>query len=635
MAKPPKKIAVPASPDTSSTMPSAAPEASAGSRFMTPATDPAIHGNVHTPDTSGALAQTGTDLPPSVTVSTLPDTVARLLEINMNAITWPADKTHLLRATDRGLFLSPEGGMYAHVAGEGYLQVVHQPDGRYQVFWPQALGEPGPFLKQIDGQPLWRPDAASQTSNSAAIKRPTAVETAPDLKPLRPLSSQQVALLTSAHDSVEGLRYDKRGATYLDMDDGTTFLARRLPDGDYQQISAHERYSLGARVEPVPGTKRWRVKTLEPSPALGTPQRAQDSLALIDKLPGPSKRPRLPEESGQRDTLPLTEHRLGAQPTVHAWSTEDWRNWGKTVKPQWQDCVEIDGQHYVIVPQRVLPDTTLVYLENPLFSPGRYDAFERMLSNNPSLQPKWAVKQGERWVVVQLPAFDSPLTQSVAKSFRYLSEHSSSAIARAAFNEANQSEVINGDGLRVLFDTLYRWKNRTRSAAPRRELADPLMMLPVLAAQASINPIGQTLTLPSPFATALERIDFDTQMFHQQWRNAVETPGSSLRSVFSEILQHNGYEVDRTSRLFSEDALLFQRSPLDVVFVLRFRPSAPDGTVTRLTGPGEELDAPALRATIAKSRWRHMLEPDKVVYLVGGTQKVSAQQTLLFIVREG
>jgi hypothetical protein len=30
-----------------------------------------------------------------------------------------------------------------------------------------------------------------------------------------------------------------------------------------------------------------------------------------------------------------------------------------------------------------------------------------------------------------------------------------------------------------------------------------------------------------------------------------------------------------------------------------------------------------------------MLEPDKVVYLVGGTQTVSAQQTLLFIVREG
>jgi hypothetical protein len=306
-----------------------------------------------------------------------------------------------------------------------------------------------------------------------------------------------------------------------------------------------------------------------------------------------------------------------------------------TLKPEWHDSIDIDGQHYVIVPQRVLPDTTLVFLQHPLFSPGRYDAFEQMLKNNPSLQPKWAIRKDDQWTVVELPSFEKSLTESVATSFRYLADHSLSAIARAAFNEVNHSEVINGDGLRALFDTFYHWENRTLALASRRELADPLMMLPVLPTQPSAHLNGQTLLLPSPFATGLERIDFDTRMFEQRWREAVHAPGSSLRALFSELLQDNGYAVDRTSRLFSEDALLFQRSTLDVVFVLRLRPSTPDGRVNRRSDPGDELLAPTLRARLARSRWRQMLEPDKVIYLVGGTQTVSAQQTLLFIVREG
>ncbi|MFJ2487881.1 hypothetical protein [Pseudomonas sp. NPDC087639] len=445
----------------------------------------------------------------------------------------------------------------------------------------------------------------------------------------------QVAWLTNAQNTADGLRYDKRGATYVDMEDGTTFLVRRDPAGHYRQASARERSSPGAVVEPSPGTKRWRVKTPEPYRPPGTSRRTHERSAVVidEPTPGPSKRPHLTEDSEQRHTQPLTVPLPDATPLAHAWPAGHWRNWGKTFKPEWQDSIEIDGQHYVIVPQRVSVETTLVYLENPLFSPGRYDAFERMLNHNPSLQPKWAVRNDHTWTVVELPAFGRSLTQSVAKSFKYLSDHSSSTLARAAFNEANHSDVINGEGLRVLFDTFYHWENRSLATAPRRELADPLMMLPVLPLQPGV--LSQTLLLPSPHATALERIDFDTQMFDQRWRDAMNTPGSSLRGVFSEILQHNGYEVDRTSRLFSEDALLFKRSNLDVVFVLRFRPSAPDGTVQRLMEPGEELNAPALRATLEKSEWKHMLEPGKVVYLVGGTQKVSAQQTYLFIVREG
>ncbi|MBC8998871.1 hypothetical protein IAI51_20290 [Pseudomonas sp. N40(2020)] len=555
----------------------------------------------------------------------------------MNAITWPADKSHLLRATDNGLFQSPEGGTYAHVAGEGYLQVVRHPNGRYQVFWPPGLGEPGPFLKQIEGRPLWRPEAAHPPSLRAEADRQTTVEAPLGRKSPLPLPAEQAAWLTSAQQTPDGIRHDKRGATYVDMEDGATFLVRQQPDGNYQQASAHDRHALGAQVEQIPGNKRWRVKTPEPNPPQEISPTAHERPAVVlDEPPSDrGKRPRLADETEQSGTQPLTDQLSGARPLTQAGSAGHWRHWGKTFKPEWHDSIEVDGQHFVIVPQRVTADTTLVYLENPLFTPSRYDAFERMLTNDPSLQPKWAVKKDDTWTVVELPSFERSLAQTVNRSFMYLSEHSSDAIARAVFNEANQSEVINGEGLRVLFDTFYHWEHRTLAAASRRELADPLMMLPVLPTQTGSRLLSQTLLLPSPFAKALERIDFDTQMFHQLWREAMDTPGSSLRSVFSEILQRNGYEVDRTSRMFSEDALLFQRRNLDVVFVLRIRPSSLDGKVQRPIDPGEEMNTPALRATIGKSKWKHMLEPGKVVYLVGGTQIVSDQQTFLFIVREG
>lgn len=71
----------------------------------------------------------------------------------MRAINWPAENAHLLRAisSHRGLFDSPEGDTYAHIADEGYFRVDRQSDGRYRLHWPEGLGEAGPLLTQVEG----------------------------------------------------------------------------------------------------------------------------------------------------------------------------------------------------------------------------------------------------------------------------------------------------------------------------------------------------------------------------------------------------------------------------------------------------------------------------------------------------
>lgn len=636
MVKPPKPIPLSTPPDSPSPPTRPGANQSAGTRSGTNTPDLAARQTASTPDASADVAPDAIGRLPSVVIEAAPESIAGLLESNMNSITWPAANAHLLHAIGNGLFHSPQGGTYAQVIGEGYLQVERQPDGRYRVFWPPSLGEPGPFLQQIDGQPFWRPASVDRAMLPSETNRARAGASGGEFP--GPLTADQATWRTrNAQASPDGLRHDKRGATYVEMEDGTLCLVRWQPEGHYRQASAHERNWLGADVEQIPGTGQWRIKAPQSSSQHDVPHPVQEQSAVEadQRAPAAGKRPRLAEEPVPDETGSLFGPAPDARPLAPATSAGHWRHWGRSFKPEWHDSIEIDAQHYVIVPQRVLPDTTLVFLEHPLFSPGRYDAFEQMLKNNPSLQPKWAIRKDGRWIVVEQPSFAKSLTQSVATSFKYLADHSLSAIARASFNEANHSEVINGDGLRVLFDTFYHWENRTLAVASRRELADPLMMLPVLPAQPAAHLDGQTLLLPSPFATGLERIDFDTRMFEQRWREAVQAPGSSLRTLFSEILQHNGYDVDRTSRLFSEDALLFRRSTLDVVFVLRLRPGAPDGRVQRRSDPGDELLAPTLRARLAQSRWRQLLEPDKVVYLVGGTQTVSAQQTLMFIVREG
>ncbi len=600
MAKPPKKISATTATDTHPTSPKTPPHEAVDHLPHIGGSDPTTSVG-HVPESHARdTPQIPNEFAPAVIVSD-PSLSAMLLQANMKAITWPADNIGQLRplSGESGLFESPQGNTYAHVADEGYFRAERQADGRYRLHWPEGLGEQGPLIKQVEGQPHWRPEASTPAMHIAAN-----VETAGGSP--TPLSPKQASSLSSAQESPDGIRYDiKRRASYVDMEDGTTFLVRKHPQGGYQQAAAHDRNVLGARVEPIAGTKRWRIKTSD------------------DQRPGSSKRQRLTDVDQPPLVRPSTSRFPGTQPSAGVW-----KSWGKSSKPEGIDSIEIDGLHYVIVPQRIQDNTVLVYLQNPLFTPGRYDAFEQMLKTDPSLQPRWVIKSSGAWAVLEQNPFDVSLTEYVGKSMRYLSNDSSSAIAKAVFNQATPSEAINGDGLTILFDTLYHWENRSTVRARRPELADPLLMLPILMPSPSNDLPGHKLLLPSPSAETFSRLDFDASRL-------LISQDSSLRSIFSDLLESNGYGVDRTSRMFNEDALLFERKDLDTVFVLRFPLPAIGGELIRTVGPAVEINDPKLRARVEKSKWQRMLDYNNVVYLAGGMQKVSDQQTLFFIIREG
>ncbi|MFZ3281031.1 hypothetical protein [Pseudomonas sp.] len=619
MAKPPKTTQFTTSPETTPNSPKLSPDEVAVNRTHTGSPDPVLTFN-HPTETVATPAQQGAIVAsPSVTVSHMPDTISAMLHTYLKAITWPDERLHLLTAQDpdTGLFTSPQGDTYAHISGEGYFQVERQHDGGYRIYWPAALGEPGPLLTRTEGQPHWRTVGPGPAEKAADAGHPLAAAL-PALPP--PLLETQARWLTAARDSSEGFRFDSLGAVYIDMQDGATYQVRKRPDGRYQLSSSRQRNLPVTVVEQVPGNTLWRIAQPAPKRLSDVSQRQPQAGEPPEATPGPSKRARLAEDHKPH----------GAETTIG-----EWVNWGTTTRPTSGDSIAMGGRHYLIVPQTVSADTHLVHLQNPLFKPNGFDGFEQMLDNIPALQPKWVVKVDDTWTVMEQRPFEIPLTRYVARFYQLLTEQSSSAIARAVFNRANAGSDINGDGLRVLFDTFYHWENRSTSQAPARDLADPLMMLPVLPTHADGASSARLLALPSPDDPMLRRIDFDTRRFNQQWSAALNTPGVSLRSVFSNLLEHNGYTVDRTSRLFSEDTLLFERKGLDCVFLLRIRPASADGTVLRPLDAHTESAIPALRAEIEKSTWKHMLEPGKVIFLLGGTQKLAAEHVLLFIVREG
>lgn len=157
MVKPPKPIPLTTPSDALSTPPRPGSNQSAGPRSGTDTPDLAAGNTVRTPEPSADVAPDATGRLPSVVVNASPESIARLLESNMNSITWPAANAHMLRAIDNGLFHSPQGGTYAQVIGEGYLQVERQTNGRYRVFWPASLGSPARFCNRSTVSPSGGP----------------------------------------------------------------------------------------------------------------------------------------------------------------------------------------------------------------------------------------------------------------------------------------------------------------------------------------------------------------------------------------------------------------------------------------------------------------------------------------------
>ncbi|WP_277761302.1 hypothetical protein [Pseudomonas sp. A34-9] len=632
MAKPPKQGSGINLPDTSTTTRPPSQVTPTGNRLNIDLPGRFPEGSGQRPDSSQDVSADVSRLP-SVLVSAIPGREPVTAQAAMDSMTWPADRVHMLHplGSDSGLFTSPDGALYAHIENAGHLRVERQRDGRFQVPFDDTPQLPGPFLNKSERQATWtfeRPDWLTQEAKSDTPSSRT-TEPAPVEAPIY-LDPADAAQLSPAKNTLDGIRYDKHRKTYVDTAFGTV-MVRRNADGEYQQALATATDSPNVFFEQIPRTKLWRRKTLQ---VVHIKNRSQQGKRrpphdIDEPTPGPSKRGHLENDPNTAQTL--TENLLSANPQAINLSYGLWRNWGKTLQSPLGQHIEIEGLHYRIVPQLLDADSRLVYVQHPLFSPALYDAFEYMLRDNPSLQPKWAIKIEHQWTVLDSGfPFEMPITQYVSRTFRHLSDSSVSSLARALFNQANRSEVITGHGLSVMIQTFRYWKARNYQQPPRAELADPLLTLRNLSGE------RDTSTIPLSVGEGLQRLDLDPGRFPYHWNKYATAPTlPNLRKMFSDVLEDDGYVISSASHTLGEDTLLFHRKTIDAVFVLKLPPLI-NGRLHRSEQPGAELTGPVLQTLIGQQQQPLVsyLIADKVVYLLGGVQTDALGQTTLFVFRE-
>lgn len=433
-----------------------------------------------------------------------------------------------------------------------------------------------------------------------------------------------------------GLRYGKRNTMYAEIENEGVTLVRRRDDGEYQASSASELTSTGPLLERIAGTAYWRRRNTDVADQ--TPRAADPQPGSTDEQPGPStrKRPRQDEEADKlAEKHPLLVELL-TQPTAPLdLSSALWRNWGSSTKPSSVETLEISGLHYRVVPQGSPEQTGIAFLEHPRFSPSRYEAFEQMLQDDLALQPKWAIKRNGQWEVLENSVpFEKSLTGYVAETFRDFSDESRNNVARAVFNRANDSDVINGQGLMVLKQTFRNWAD-ANNRVPKRELADPLLMLPVIPRTTSTGWLALT---PSDAVGTLRRLDFAPIHFPTEWSNYRSTPSDyNLKRLVGSVLVRNGYEVFPLTNEHLGPTLVFTRKNHDTVFFLKL--GRIDGHAIRdITPPGNELSDPHLTARIgvpARTALLSAHDQHKVVWLLGGTQTTASGWQSVFVIREG
>jgi hypothetical protein len=439
------------------------------------------------------------------------------------------------------------------------------------------------------------------------------------------INSASVLQLKRKANDAEGFLYDKRNKPYVELPDGVVMVGRSA-DG-WRQTFAGESTPTGQRVEQIPGSTLWR----EVDPLLAEPAHV---------LAVPARRISAQEQAlAASDTRALVADLVSREDTALDLSTGQWKNWGRTTRPESGESIEIDGLHYRIVAQSLGADSGLVYLQHPGFSPGRYDAFEDMLRHDPSRQPKWALKRDGLWKVLDdHPPFAMSQAQYVSTAFKHLSAQTIDNLARAVFERVSLPGGITGDGLSVMTLTYRYWLDRVNNEAPGLGLSDPLLMLPTLSTSPGNPTGGRLLALPAHDVNRLQRLDFEPKKFPQRWDayTAAPTP-ANLRALFAHILQDNGYTVTPSLRQLEENAVVFSPPNIAALLILKLPPVSGDH-VLRYTAPGSNFTNPDFLALLNaqnKQALKRFLDQTEVAYLVGGIQYLSADNPTLFIVREG
>lgn len=631
MAKPPKKVSTSNTSDTSLTHPKFSPGDNllwsdhSGSRFRT------LQDAELTPDTQAATVLSDVAPHRPVVVAHIPVHGGSFDTAAASMISWPREQIdQLFQIDDTGLFMSAEQQLYADIEDQGIFRIEPNVQGKYQVHFPFAAGQPGTILVKIQGQPRWRMER--QGLISLARDTPLSI---PGLgasmnQAMRIIQSNLADRLTKPDE--RGLRYDKLKRIYVDVVDEGTVMVRRNADGQYQETSSGELTPSGPVLEGIDGMTLWQRKapnatTTDDSPQLDAYQ--QTSTAK-DLGPGPSKRPRLDENVETSDTVAGAEH-IAAPENSNPYL---WASWAKTSKPDAVDSIQIGQLHYQIVPTGPLAEWyPLVFLQHPQFAPSRFEAFERMLHEAPSLQPVAVVNRTGtdfRKVSGVTPLFEKPLTQHIADTFKGFTGDTSRAVAKRLFELSSGSKEVNGVGLARMKQTFRNWEGESAVGVPG--LGDPLDMLPV-----AIRTEGsrQIIALRSPNAgETLQQLDFNPS---HSWKIYANNPTAmNLKTLFIKILNESGYDTFTPDAVTHFNSLVFRRPNHNKIYFLKLGTVKTDGLEIR-TPLVPELEDPLLINQMSAEINQLLVAANArndVVWLIGGVQHQPTKSPSIFIIRD-
>lgn len=382
-----------------------------------------------------------------------------------------------------------------------------------------------------------------------------------------------------APDPQTGVRSIVSGRQYVDLADGGTVLLGSDWQGQWRARQPSELTPSGPRLVRVEGTLTWRV----------------------------------------------------VQP-----HSEPWQNWGIGPQQASTEVIAADGVHYQTLPRRDAPEHPIAYIKNPAHPGYDFDLLEAVLRHHTEQQPRGAIQvpPAHHWQIDPTLPFDKTLTEYVGTYFADLSQVSQHNVARQQFVLANGSDTANGAGLTTLRQVFNDWK--TLNATPRPELADPLLMLPVMPTVPG-NGTSRILELPAPDDQAsLQRLTFDPQKFRQDWSyfSTTQYPGD-IKRFMEGLLTRNGYTVFEPTPAQAYPALVFRRTGHDFVFYMTLHrilgkrihiPSSSDRGFAPERLP-QLIGVPALRAV------QNAEAANTLIWLKGGSHISADYPSSVFIVR--
>ncbi|MHC8391120.1 hypothetical protein ACYZTM_24445 [Pseudomonas sp. MDT2-39-1] len=623
MARPPKRTSTSNTPDTSATP----PRSSSGDNRVRGGRPLGDGGPVSDTNVSSTSPDIVSRQP--IVITDMPVNAASAAETATNMISWPRNQVdQLFRIDETGLFMSSRQQLYADIGPEGIFLIRANAKGDYQVPFPFAPGQAGPILRKIPGQPQWRIVREGRVPMAIAPTRPETLEIIP----------RHLADKLSKPDT-DGIRYDKLNRTYVDLADGGTVMIRKNAGGDYQATSAIELIPSGPVLESIEGMTLWQRKA-PITAALGeSPQMAGHQLLpdAEDAGPGPSKRPR------QDENVDAYHAEAGANHNASTLNRNPylWASWGKTTKPESVESVQIGQLHYHIVPKGPLADRLpIVFLQHPEFAPSRFEVFERMLHEAPSLQPvatSHHAGTNTRKVDGAVRLFEKTLTHHVADAFKGFTEPTSRAVAKRLFELSSGSEEINGGGLASMMQTFRYWEGKSTIGV--KGLGDPLDILPV--ASGSDGP-RRIVPLHSPESVVhLQQLNFKPESA-PAWRDYTERPTEpgQLPLLLASILGRSNYKVFLPANVdnvkLPPPTLVFNRPNHNKVYFLKL--GRVETNAIEITPPrAPELADPMLSARIGVEAHQLLLAADArgdVVWLIGGVQHLPAGSPSVFIIKE-